>query len=231
MTEGAFSAAAIFNELEPEPGAMTVEEPQKKKPRTVGLESREAEIAQLGLPDSQSECFGCVYIGERDSTAVQFQDIATLIDMIRTSFPRTDPITMCRHVARRYALLRDQLNLSRAPHEYPLPEWSAASILQHITEHNTDPEMQACLRLREFQELIRVALHCSVEEDPDTGERRTNEKQCKLYMELVKAWELVAKSDPTKKMFYSGGAILDTKAASQPIIATTGKSVVDYWTQ
>jgi len=194
-----------------------------------GLDTRQEELNELGTPDNRSGCFGCVYIGERDSAAIPYEDVMILIDMIRKSIARTDPINLSIHIARKYEQLRCEINSSLMPGEVPLPEWNAATILDHIRNHNTDPEIQTWVRLAELQELAQIALHASVERDPETGQKRINEKQCKMYMELVKAMESLAKSDPSKKVFFSGGAHIDMKVGAQGMIAISGKNIVDYW--
>jgi hypothetical protein len=210
-----------------------VEPPAKKKKvyHPCGLPTRQEEINELGKAECRSGCFGCVYIGEREAGALAYEDVIVLIDMIRTSIARTDPINLSKHIAERYAYLREEVNASLLPGEKPLPEWTAATILDHIRNHNTDPEIQTWVRLAELQELMQVALRASVEIDEDTGEKRVNEKQCKIYMDLVKAAESLYKSDPSKKIFFSGGAHIDMKSASQGLMAVSGKNIVDHWSK
>jgi hypothetical protein len=209
-------------------------EPPEKRCKTYepcGLQTRERERNELGDPGERSGCFGCVYIGERETGAIPYEDIMALIDMIRQSIARTDPINLAMHIAGRYAVFQRKINDNLFPSEKPLPDWPAASILDHIRNHNTDPEVQTWVRLSELQELIQVALSASVERDEESGQHRINEKQCKMYMELVRAMETVYKSDPSKKIFYSGGAHIDMKVGAQGLIATAGKNIVDFWKQ
>lgn len=206
--------------------------PVKKKHRVYepcGLDSRQKEENELGIPDRQGNCFGCVYIGEQDAAAIPYEDIIVLINYIRKSIARTDPINLSQHVAEQYAALRAEINSSLMPGEKPLPPWSAATILDHIRNHNTDPEIQTWVRLSEIQELMQVALYSSVEQDVETGTKQVNEKQCKIYMDLCKMAEQIQKSDPTKKNFYKPGAHIDMKSASQGFIAISGKNLTDMW--
>lgn len=214
--------------------ASVASEPPEKKCKIYepcGLQTRERERNELGEPSSRSGCFGCVYIGERETGAIQYEDIMALIDMIRQSIARTDPINLAIHIAGRYAEFQQKINEKLFPGETPLPDWTAAAILDHIRNHNTDPEVQTWVRLSEMQELLQVALSASVERDEETGQLRVNEKQCKMYMELTRAMEAVSKSDPSKKIFYSGGAHIDMKVGAQGLIATSGKNIVDFWKQ
>lgn len=206
--------------------------PAKKKQRVFepcGLDSRQKEENELGYPDKQGNCFGCVYIGEQDAAAIPYEDIIILINYIRKSIARTDPINLSQHIAEQYAILRADINRTLMPGEKPLPKWTAATILDHIRNHNTDPEIQTWVRLSEIQELMQVALYSSVEQDVDTGAKQVNEKQCKIYMDLCKVYEQLQKSDPTKKNFFKPGAHIDMKTASQGFIAVSGKNLTDRW--
>jgi len=239
MDSGQFTVAA--SNLIPGPGGQDEEEededsemskgPIPKKQRvyeSCGLETRQKEKLNLGLPESRANCFGCVYVGEREAGAIPYEEIMALIDMIRDSIARTDPATLAAHVAKRYAAFRKEINSNLLPEEQPLPKWSAATILDHIRFHNTDPEIQTWIRLSELQELLQVALFASVELDPVTGDKQVNEKQAKIAMDIIKTIESVQKSDATKKMFYSGGAHINIKNAAQGPIATSGKNIVNF---
>jgi len=227
--QGVFSMNNILSDeiddiLSDEPG-----EKRQKTFETCGLQSRIEEINELGLPNNRSGCFGCVYIGERDAAAIQYEDMMVLIEMIRKSIARTDPINLSIHIASKYKALQREINNSLLPNEVALPDWSAATILDHIRNHNTDPEIQTWVRLSELQELMQIALGASVEQDTETGQKRIVEKQCKIYMDLLKTTESLFKSDLTKKLFNSGGAHIDTTVASQGLVSISGKNIVDFW--
>lgn len=229
MQSGAFSFANVMEPFDDE--EEIAEEPPQKKVKVYepcGLDTRQEEQNQLGKPAHRKGCFGCVYVGERETAAISYDDVMSLIDMIRQSIARTDPINLSLHIAKRYKQIRDEINEKLLPGEEPMPEWTAATILDHIRNHNTDPEIQTWVRLSEMQELMQIALHSTVELDPDTGQKRINEKQGKMYMEFNKAYESLSKSDPSKKVFFSGGAHIDMQAGSQGLIAVSGKNVKNY---
>ena len=207
--------------------------PIPKKARvyeSCGLATRQQEINELGFPGQRMGCFGCVYVGECDSGAIQHKDIVSLIAFIAASVAQTDPVNLAIHIATRYAKIRREINTNLMPNEMPLPEWKAATILDHIRNHNTDPEIQSWLRLTELQELIQIGLHSSVEYDEETNDKRLNDKQCKIVMDLIKLSESIAKSDPSKKMFYSKSKHIDIDATSRGgIISVSGKNIVDHF--
>lgn len=202
--------------------------PKKAAPKACGLITRQRELEKLGAAKERAHCFGCIYVGEQDSGAVAFEDIMALLNMIRRSIARTDPINLAIHLAERYKMIQDDVNDNLQPGETPLPDWDAATILEHLRSHNTDPELQLWMRISELQELAQIALNASVTVDPDTGAHSIDEKQCKMYVEICKTLESFRKSDPSKHVFYSAGDHLDMKAASQGPIATQGKTLISF---
>lgn len=208
----------------------TMIEPTVKKAsmRPCGLITRQKELEKLGLAEERATCFGCIYVGEQDAGAVAYEDIMALLNMIRRSIARTDPVNLAIHLAQRYLQIQTDVNDNLRPGETPLPDWTAATILEHLRSHNTDPELQLWMRISEFQELAQIALNASVVVDPDTGTHSIDEKQCKMYVELCKTLETLRKSDPSKHVFYSGGNHIDMKTASQGPIATQGKTLITY---
>jgi hypothetical protein len=204
-------------------------EPVNKKPKPVpcGLPTRRAE-RELGDTADRAQCFGCIYIGEAESGAIGYEDVIALMNMVRESIARTDPLTLAIFVAERYARIQEEVN-SNLPHgRNPLPDWNAISVLDHIRNHNTDPELQTWMRMAELQELAQTALHSAVEIDVTTGERSLNEKQTKLYIELVKTMKMLSKSDLSSELFYSGGRHIDMNNASSGFLAVSGKPMVSY---
>lgn len=210
-----------------------VEAPLKKQKTTwtiCGFDSTQYEEDELLTPSlDRSTCFGCVYVGERDKTTIRFERVADLIRMIRTSVARSDPVVMARHVAKEYAKLRREVNTTLIEGEAPLPKWDAAMVLDHVRYHNTDPEMQTWLRLTEIQEVLKVARRSMIERDDDNGEKRVNPQQFRVYKDAANLWNVVAKVDPSKCTFRSNESLIDMKAACQPIIALTDKTIVDYF--
>jgi hypothetical protein len=204
-------------------------EPVNKKPKPIpcGLPTRNAE-RDLGDTGDRAKCFGCIYIGEAESGVISYEDVIALMNMVRESIARTDPLTLAIYIAERYAKIQEEVNGNLPPGRNPLPDWNAVSVLDHIRNHNTDAELQRWMRLTELQELAQTALHSSVEIDVQTGERSLNEKQTKLYMELVKTMKMLRKNDLSDEVFYSGGRHIDMNNASSGFLAISGKPMVSY---
>lgn len=205
-------------------------EPVNKKPKPIpcGLPTRNAEQEELGQSNSRVQCFGCIYTGESDAGAIAYEDIVALMNIIRESIARTDPLNLAIHVAHRYARIQEEVNNNLPPGRMPLPDWNAASVLDHIRNHNTDSELQTWLRMSEMQELAQTALHSAVEIDMTTGAKSLNEKQTKLYIELVKAMKMLSKSDLSTEIYYSGGRHIDMNNASSGFLAISGKPMISY---
>jgi hypothetical protein len=194
-----------------------------------GLATREEELTELGPPRvPRSSCFGCVYIGEVEAGESSSEELIVLFKYIRKCISKMDPISLAVDVANRYLVIQKDVNSHLTYNQQPLPDWDAASILEHFRYHTADPEMQTWLRIVELQEMGKIALRASVIRNTDNDEMQLDEKQCKLYMEITKSIESLYKSDPSKKLYYSGGNQFDTKAASEGPIAYSGKSIVSY---
>lgn len=201
----------------------------KPQLRQCGLPSRQAEFNELGPPDTRAICFGCWYNGEREAGATSSQDIEALMNIIRKTISKSDPVNLAIYLAERFEKIRDDVNNALMPGEKPLPEWTAATILDHLRNHNTDPELQTWHRITELQELAQIALNATVVTDPETGAVQLDDKQGKLYLDLMKQAETLYRSDPAKKLYYSGGNHIDMQAASEGPIAYSGKNLIDYW--
>lgn len=209
--------------------AKTTGPPRKPILKQCGLPSRQQEFNELGSPDTRAICFGCWFNGEREAGATSSQDIEALMNIIRKTISKTDPVNLAIYLAERYEQIQEDVNSSLMPNEKPLPDWTAATILDHLRNHNTDPELQTWHRITEFQELQQIALNSMVVVDPETGAVQLDDKQAKLYMDLVKQTETLYKSDPSKKLYYSGGNHIDMQAASEGPISYSGKTLIDFW--
>ena len=193
------------------------------------LPSRSNEREELQDAQKRSECFGCVYVGERSQASIPYEDILNIINIARQSMARTDLATMAIHMARRYAKLRRDINRNLLPGEDPLPEWKASTILEHIRHHNQDPEVQQVVCIAEVQELREHCLNACLEKDAISGHVRANKDQVACYERLTKLQFSLQKMDATKMAFYSGGAHLDPKSTKQGIFAMSGKNLRSYW--
>ena len=76
--------------------------------------------------------------------------------------------------------------------------------------------------------LTQVSLNASVVVDQATGRQSIDIQQAKMYLEFIKADETLAKSDLSKKNFYSDGSYLDMKSASSGPVAVGGKNLITY---
>lgn len=195
----------------------------------VGLPTRAVEEQELGRPKPRSTCFGCVYVGEREQTAIPYRDVMDLIEMGRSSMGCSDPVSLAKEMARRYRKIRQKCNANLQPGERALPEWTAATILEHIRCHNQDPELQQWRQLRDIQELKEITMKAMVVRNKRSREEKIDEKQFKVFNDLVRLEWFLYKQDPQKARFYSGGGHIEPKTLSQGILCTSGKPIVDLW--
>ena len=64
----------------------------------------------------------------------------------------------------------------------PLPEWKAASIIEHLTKHNTDPEVQTWVRLIEIQEMIID----EIQENEKKLRREISQEDLEVFLKVLK---------------------------------------------
>lgn len=232
MKESQTSGVTAFEEIVGKNTEESIETTKRKRVEWEPdqLSSRCREQTELGdTPTSRAMCFGCIWVGERDEASLKFAEIKRLIDMIRKTIARTDPVALARHVSLEYEKIRTKINAHRLNHESELPPWPEAMVLDHIRNHNTDPELQIWLRLTELQELIQISLEGMVEINPDTKRRRINIAQMRAYKEFTTLYFTVNKLVPSKLSYFSRGDFTDLKKASQSVIAFSGKKITDFF--
>lgn len=193
------------------------------------LASRTREKEALGEPptEERSSCFGCVWLGKRNEATVSAKFLEKLNIIIRKNIACVDPVELAEFISSMYGKQRDEINDTLLDDEDEWPEWPAVMILEHIRNHNTDPEMQICLRLHEMRELAQVALNACVEINPETKREKINPIQARAYRDLVDSYFRINRLDPTKLSYYSNGALNDTKTATQKPISCSGKNVME----
>lgn len=135
---------------------------------------------------------------------------------------------MAREIARHHARLRREINRDRGDRA-PIPGWDAASILHHLRYHNVDPEIQTALRLYEIQEVLCKAYDAIIEVSDKTGEVRINEKQAAIVERYIKLWYFVSRQKAKDLSFYNPGAHIDTNVASQSVVTTERKEIVNWF--
>jgi hypothetical protein len=227
--EDVFHYETIMN-AKKAPASKKVDAPSKK-PCFVqcGLISRQQEYNELGAPSAQAGCYGCCYLSEKEVAAVPYEEIEKLINMIRKTISKTSMINLAVFVAAKYAAIRNEINSDLDPNEEPLPEWTAATILEHLRSHNADPELHDWNTRMELHELAQIAMHASVIRNVETGEVKIDPVQAKIHLEYLKQMEALSKSDPSNKNYYSGGNHFDIKAASEGPISLSGRRMFSKW--
>lgn len=68
-----------------------------------------------------------------------------------------------------------------------------------------------------------------VEVSDKTGEVRINEKQAAIVERYIKLWYFVSRQDQKKLAFYNAGSHLDTDVASQAVITTERKQIINFY--
>ena len=176
---------------------------------------------QLGEPIQRTNCFGCRFVGESDAPIpnVYVQDI---LKIIADGIGKTDPAALAEEVAAKYEEMRRTIDTE-------LPDWSAASILEHFYHHNTDPEMQQWLQLDLIQKVIRYITENSLLSGPKRR-KIIDVRQANIVRDMAKLWWAISGKDASKHAFYGEGAHLASKDGSvSGILETHGKRIEDYF--
>lgn len=193
------------------------------------LKSRRIELESLGEAGSRSQCFGCVYFGEKETT-IPSDEMQKLIEMARQSIGRIDMLCLAQGMEDYYEKhIRQRINNRLLPGERLLPRWPAAQILEHIRHHNQDPLIQQVVLLAEAQELRTALLDCCFEMSSKTGKVRPNKHNIESYDRIVKLQLHIQRQDASKMAFYSAGARVNPEILSQGLLSTHTKQLHNYW--
>lgn len=192
------------------------------------LPSRKREREALGEPEGQDRCWGCIYDWDSKGAIMRDEHIAEMSAIARSGIVKACPQSVAREMARHHGKLRREINATRGDRA-PIPEWTPASILNHLRNHNVDPEIQTALRLYEIQEVLTKAFDAIVEISDKTGEVRINEKQAAIVERYIKLWYYVSGKDHKKLAFFNPGSHVDTNVASQSVVTTSRKAVITMY--
>jgi hypothetical protein len=210
-------------------GDTPLPDPEYYKPRL--LPSRKRERALLGKASDRAngECFLCAYVGERDTT-LPSDDVTKMVEMIRQNLGRMLIAELAVMVADYYATFRQRINSTLARGERPLPNMTAATVAEHIRQHQSDPQAKQAVMLEELQEMRQELLKICLEKHNKHGTKRANNVNVSALDKIVKLELLVQSKDPSKMAFYSAGALVNPTAAAQGPAAVSSKTLFSYWT-
>lgn len=185
---------------------------------------------ELGEPEERKFCFGCIYELSTNTTQIPNQAFKELVLLGTTCIGQMSIEALSHEMARIYERFRSEIN-ARRRHEdgTPLPPWSAASIAEHLVNHNVDPEVQTWVQLVRIQEMQTLCCKTIVEINDRTGQPRLNRDALCNYERLVKLWHHVASKPLDKQFAYRKGARMDVAQINQPIVTKRQKCIVDYY--
>ena len=180
--------------------------PQKSQLVVCGPPSLQEEENELGVPGPRSHCYGCKYINEELTVEAPVELIQQFNSLVRKHIiAKTNFISAALQLAEKHRVMRDEVNRFAKLGQHEIPEWSAASILDCLRNHNFNPLIKLWFRLAQVNDLINISYRASVVQDSITKEMQLDPKQTKQFVELVKLEEQLYKSgDPSKKAFGTG---------------------------
>lgn len=208
--------------------AATAEDPEPEPEffLPVLLPSRRREFKHLGKPGKRSSCFLCCYCGERNTTLPN-DDVQKIVEMLRQYTGKMDSVALAQMIADHYATFQERINTNLLRGEKPLPDMSAATVLEHIRKHTADPELKQVIMLEELQEMREELLKIVFEKHNKRGNKRINKANLDALEKVIKMEMVVQQKDVSKMAFFSAGARVNGMA--QGPVATQTKTLFDCW--
>jgi len=149
----------------------------------------------LGAPQPRTECWGCMH-GDKNSSAVSSTALAQLTRLYSDNRFMMTPdalgVMLQRHYDKyiRGPTLDARMRLNGS---VPLPEWRAATIIDHFTNHRAEPQAMIEKRLDQLGNLADHLIDNGVyrapvlAEKPAPHEVRVNEKSVRMFLAVVNA--------------------------------------------
>lgn len=208
------------------PATMEDPEPEPEYYLPILLPSRKREVKHLGKPGKRSSCFLCCYCGERNTTLPN-DDVQKIVEMLRQYTGRMDSVALAKLIADHYAKFQERINSHLLRGEDPLPDMTAATVLEHIRKHTADPELKQVIMLEELQEMREELLKIVFEKHNKKNIKRVNKANLDALEKVIKMEMVVQQKDASKMAFFSAGARVNGMA--QGPVATQTKTLFDCW--
>lgn len=189
--------------LDSEEAGFENEEESSSEEEPVPFPDLDEENEELGNPQRKTICFGCRYVGEANSPALQHEELKHIFDIWKEGIGRTCTIALSLEISELFNAFRAKVNSSRQRGTDLLPEWKPATILEHFKDHNTDPQMQRWIQVDRLQKIQRlIEKESMVLVNRRTGKRRIDKEQWNIHKEAGIQWQRLMKQDVSKMAFY-----------------------------
>lgn len=208
--------------------AAAASNPEKEEFLPHLLPSRKRERDWMGPAVSREECFLCAYFRDGD-TAINSKDMERIVKLIRENYGRMDSAKLGILVERSYEKLRNAVNASALPGGNLLPEFNAATFLEHCRLHQQDAETKQLTILSELQEVRQELLGTVLERSSKTGQIRGNKGQIDNLCKIIKLELEVQSKDPSKMACFSSGGIVNPAIHRQGVVASANKLIMNMW--
>lgn len=161
----------------------------------------------LGVPRPRSECFGCNR-GSMNMTAQNFDAWNKLVELFTKNVMWADMVELAQEMEAFYeSQIRMKSNKNRPKDKRPLPEWDAATIFAHFTEHHMEPTIQYLFLLRRIRNATHNFIDWQLYEE-NTGEpdavrirvpqQKGDVNRVMVLKQLVDIFDKLYKSNPQK---------------------------------
>lgn len=183
--------------------------------------------AALGQPAPRTECWGCMN-GNHALSSVAAQRLDELQSLYKENRMEVDPAVLGGILERFYEknirtpaneAIRLSSTMMTATADL-LPPWSAATIVDHFTNHRTEPQAKVSKRLDQVGALadqlfdgglFRAPANAK-ESDVKPSDIRVSEKYARLFMSSVAMEMRLQASVPSRMFGYNADLNIDAKA-------------------
>jgi hypothetical protein len=172
--------------------------------------------SELGDPQPRSECFGCI----RNIGTGRVFDSQALNDFQRLILHRgqVDDSALAKEMESFFEKnIREPMNRHESNSSNKLAPWTAASILDHFTNHINVPENFVMKHIGHLDRAADFLIHNSVyRQNKNNQEMRMHEKSLRMYTEVVKLAKSLRTSN-TERMFLHNNNI-EVISTIQPLV-------------
>lgn len=194
----------------------------------------------LGAPDPRTQCWGCMH-GVVGDASVSEKRVSEIYQIVRRNIGQAEMHAIAQEIHEYHErYIRTPTNGALAPNERPVPEWRAATVYAHFTEHIQEPAIALVERLKKITRLRLALEHNQLyrrpPDAPDDAPVTAHVESAKLYIKVMEMEMRLYQMKPPKMFLYSKDTTLvpDSTGGGRPMLNpnkftfSTGTGTRDY---
>ena len=198
--------------------------------RSVPCPEMQRIIDELGNPGPRNKCFACKFVGEGRMNKIPDERLGDVFRTMCNGIGCADPIPLANEVAAAYAKAQTTINSTRQTGRRKVPDWTAASILDHWLKHTQDPQIRLWMYMWICTGVVEnIREHSLWKENRKTKRRRVDKEQWGVMRDAIRLWLTVSVKDPRKFAYFNEDKMINSKAMADGGINTVGKPVFTFF--